>query len=317
MRLSADVLGMAEQRTNPLGERELVLRGLGIPVIEHLAATRDLFDAMDFADNRLMALGNFPRLLRLSSLSVTGNLLETIDATNLQKNLPNLKYLSLTDNRIRGLHQVTNIAKACPQLEQLTLNHNPVTQRQHYRLYVINKLPQLKVLDFIKVKQAERDRAKRLAQSAAGAALEGDVKLEARRSSKSDDDNKKEQTFYPGEGNSAQESFVTQFTSQQKIMIRTMIANATSPAEIERIEASVQKGIFPTTNNDVTTTTTPSTAADTTTIDPPENKTTITQTSSEEVENRKRKNNPTEDVPFKSDDSSAKRTHSSTTSSSK
>lgn len=137
MRLSADVLGsMAEQRTNPLGERELVLRGLGIPVIEHLAATRDLFDAIDFADNRLVLLGNFPRLLRLSNLSVTGNLVESIDASNLQKNLPNLKYLNLTDNRIRGLHQVANIAKACPNLEHLTLHHNPVTRKYQLPQYV-------------------------------------------------------------------------------------------------------------------------------------------------------------------------------------
>lgn len=53
MRLSAEVLSLSEQRSNALGEREIVLRGLSIPAIEHLAATRDLFDAIDLADNRI------------------------------------------------------------------------------------------------------------------------------------------------------------------------------------------------------------------------------------------------------------------------
>jgi len=54
MRLSTDVLSQAEQRSNALGERELVLRGSGIPCIEHLGASRDLFDAI------LNSIGKLP-----------------------------------------------------------------------------------------------------------------------------------------------------------------------------------------------------------------------------------------------------------------
>ena len=89
------------------------------------------------------------------------------------------------------------------------------------------------------MKEAERDKAKRLAMSAAGAALEGDVKFEAREAAES------AKTFTPGEGKSAKESFITNFTPEQKSQIRDMIANASSPAEIERIEASVKRGEFP------------------------------------------------------------------------
>lgn len=39
--------------------------------------------------------------------------------------------------------------------------------RQHYRLYAIQKIPSLKVLDFCKVTKAESEKAKRLAKSAA------------------------------------------------------------------------------------------------------------------------------------------------------
>lgn len=127
MRLSADILAQAEQRTNALNEREIILRGLAIPTIEHLAATRDQFDAMDFSDNTLSALTNFPRLLRLSSLSCSGNSIETVDGDNLKKNVPSLHFLNLSENKIAGLHEVTNIARGCPKLEFLTLMGNPVT----------------------------------------------------------------------------------------------------------------------------------------------------------------------------------------------
>ena len=95
------------------------------------------------------------------------------------------------------------------------------------------------MLDFTKITKTERDRADRLANSAAGAALESDVQGEARQ-------NGGAKTFVPGEGRSAEESFVTNFTPQQKDMIRQLIANAKSPAEIEEIERSVRRGIFPT-----------------------------------------------------------------------
>ena len=109
-------------------------------------------------------------------------------------------------------------------------------------MYAIKKIPTLRVLDFARITKTERDRAERLANSAAGAALESDVQGEARQNGGLDS----AKTFVPGEGRSAEESFVTNFTPQQKDQIRQMIANAKSPAEIEEIERSVRKGVFPT-----------------------------------------------------------------------
>lgn len=109
-------------------------------------------------------------------------------------------------------------------------------ERQHYRLYAIHRIPSLKVLDFAKISTSERDRAERLANSAAGAALESDVQQEAKATTK---------TFVPGEGESAEESFVTNFTPEQKETIRQMVATAKSPAEIDEIERSVRRGVFP------------------------------------------------------------------------
>ncbi len=107
--------------------------------------------------------------------------------------------------------------------------------RQHYRLYTIQSIPSLKVLDHQKITQSERDRAKRLAGSAAGAALESDIL----------DESKRQKTFTPGEGASAEESFVVNFSAEEKEQIRQLVANASSPEEIEEIERSVQRGVLP------------------------------------------------------------------------
>lgn len=244
MRLSAEVLSLSEQRSNAVGEREIVLRGLAIPAIEHLAVTRDQFDAIDLADNRVTRLENFPRMLRLSSLFISGNFIETVDAINLATNVPNLSNLVLTDNRIRCFREVANIATGCPKLEFLTLVGNPVMRRQHYRLYTISKIPSLKVLDFIKVKEKERCRSKCLAPSVVGTALEGDLRIESRDSSMTG-----VKTFTTGECPSMRESFLTNFTKQQQLYIKAMIANSSSLVEIERIETMVKRGEFPGTSD--------------------------------------------------------------------
>mmetsp|Transcript_15879 Transcript_15879/g.23879 ORF Transcript_15879/g.23879 Transcript_15879/m.23879 type:complete len:131 (-) Transcript_15879:753-1145(-) len=127
MRLSAEIISQSEQRTNPLGEREILIRGLSIPSIEHLAVTRDLFDAIDLTDNLITKITNFPKLNRLSSLSFAGNVVDSVDGMNLKKNVPNLKNLNLVGNKIQGLHVISSIGGGCPNLETLALVGNPVT----------------------------------------------------------------------------------------------------------------------------------------------------------------------------------------------
>jgi U2 small nuclear ribonucleoprotein A' len=111
--------------------------------------------------------------------------------------------------------------------------------RQHYRLYTIHRFPSLKSLDFARIKPAERDRALRLARSAAGAALEDDVQSE----------NSMVKSFVPGEGVDSQgggRSFVSaSFTGEQKEMIRTLLSKASSIREVEEIENAVRRGVLP------------------------------------------------------------------------
>ncbi len=129
MRLSAEVISQSEQRTNPLGEREILIRGLSIPAIEHLAVTRDLFDAIDLTDNLITKITNFPKLNRLCSLSLAGNVVDSVDGVNLKKNLPNLRNLNLVGNKVHGLHVISSIGDGCPSLETLALVGNPVTSK--------------------------------------------------------------------------------------------------------------------------------------------------------------------------------------------
>jgi U2 small nuclear ribonucleoprotein A' len=129
MRLSAELIGSSEQRTNDMGEREIILRGLAIPAIEHLGVTRDAFDAIDLTDNRLSRLENFPRLNRLTSLYLSGNVIETMDANNLAKNISHLIHLDLSYNRISTLFEVGNLGHSFPKLEILILDGNPVTSK--------------------------------------------------------------------------------------------------------------------------------------------------------------------------------------------
>lgn len=71
-------------------------------------------------------------------------------AENLEEHIPNLETLVLTGNHIEELTDVDGLA-GLQKLNTLCLMQNPVSARQHYRLYVIWKLPQLRLLDFRKV----------------------------------------------------------------------------------------------------------------------------------------------------------------------
>jgi len=98
------------------------------------------------------------------------------------------------------------------------------------------------------VKPAERDKAQRLAQSAAGAALNSDVQAEARQRLAANGTGTTAKTFEPGDvdDTTGGRSFVTaNFTTEQKEQIRHLLINATSAKEVEEIESSVRRGVLP------------------------------------------------------------------------
>lgn len=65
--------------------------------------------------------------------------------------LPKLETLVLTNNRLSNLVDLDSLATLV-NLQNLCLLDNLVTKKPNYRLHLIHKLPNLRLLDFKKVK---------------------------------------------------------------------------------------------------------------------------------------------------------------------
>ncbi|KAA0176961.1 hypothetical protein FNF27_01783 [Cafeteria roenbergensis] len=170
MKLTAEVVNSAPVRFNPLDERELCLRGLGISVIENLSATRDQFDCLDLTENQIRRLENFPRLRRLQTLLASGNFISRI-SPRLGEFLPKLDTLVLAGNRISTLAEVDALA-SCKALTCLSLERNDVARRPNYRRYVLHRFPALRVLDGTKVTRTDREDCEAFFRTEDGRALE-------------------------------------------------------------------------------------------------------------------------------------------------
>ena len=70
---------------------------------------------------------------------------------HLEENLPKLDTLIMTNNNIQELADIETLSTA-KTLTMLSLLHNPVVAKPNYRLFVIHRFPNLRVLDFKKVK---------------------------------------------------------------------------------------------------------------------------------------------------------------------
>ncbi|AWP02057.1 putative U2 small nuclear ribonucleoprotein A' isoform 4 [Scophthalmus maximus] len=216
VKLSAELIEQAAQYTNPVRDRELDLRGYKIPVLENLGATLDQFDTIDFSDNEVRKLDGFPLLRRLKTLLMNNNRICRI-GENLEQSLPSLTELVLTNNNIQELGDLDPLAS----VKTLSL----------LRLYVISKIPQIRVLDFQKVKLKERQEAEKMFKGKRGAQLAKDI---ARRT----------KTFTPGVA--AQLEKKRTGPSQADVeAVKIAIANASSLAEVERLKGMLQAGQIP------------------------------------------------------------------------
>lgn len=244
MRLTADLLREAPAYINPLMQRELGLRGYQIQVIENLGATQDQYQAMDFSGNMIAKLDNFPQLKRLESLLMTNNRIVRI-ARGLGKNFPTLDSLILSHNKLSKLRDLDALSDL-PKLTHLVLSGNPVCKNPDYRLYAIHRCPKLQILDFSKVKASEREAAK-VKFGDLKAILEDEAKRsetiqedeQAEAEGAKSDEEEADNTFEPGEG------MVKRLTAEQRQEIMEQIQNASSMAEVERLEQLLKGGAAP------------------------------------------------------------------------
>ena len=85
-------------------------------------------DCIDFTDNEIHALGNFPLSPRISTLLLARNRIATIQP-NVPNAIPNLKNLVLTSNMIAELSDL-DILSQFLRLTHVVLIDNPVTKKE-------------------------------------------------------------------------------------------------------------------------------------------------------------------------------------------
>ena len=157
VKLTSEVISRGFQYMNVSKEYELSLRGFKIMDIQNLSATNDQFACINLSDNSISEINYLPQLKKLKTLMLINNRISKIE-NDFAINCPFLTNLVLTNNKISDLKQIDNIA-SCKSLEKLYLVDNVVTKMKNYRLYVIYKIPTLRILDFQRVTKKEREEA--------------------------------------------------------------------------------------------------------------------------------------------------------------
>lgn len=85
-------------------------------------------DAIDFTDNDIQILGNFPLSPRIQTLLLARNRISTIQP-NLPNAIPKLKNLVLASNQLVELSDLDVLGKFA-RLTHLVLADNPVTKKE-------------------------------------------------------------------------------------------------------------------------------------------------------------------------------------------
>ncbi|RYP16851.1 hypothetical protein DL765_004872 [Monosporascus sp. GIB2] len=235
MRLTAELLQNSPSWLNALKERELELRGHRIPAIENLGVAGPQ-DAIDFVDNDIQVLGNFPLSPRIRTLLLQGNRVSSIQPT-LANAIPNLTNLQLESNNLRELADLDPLG-SFPRLTHLVLRDNPVTKKEHYRYWVLWRCRSVRFLDYQKVKDAERKRAEELFGTA-----EEPTDLASKLMGI------KSKTFDASLSSSssgvATKMSRMKLTDKEKKRLQDMIKKATSLDEITRLETMLREGRLP------------------------------------------------------------------------
>ncbi|KAI6382060.1 U2 snRNP complex subunit [Pyricularia grisea] len=237
MRLNADLINHSLSYLNPLKERELDLRGHRIPAIENLGVAGPQ-DAIDFTDNDILTLGNFPLSPRIRTLLLARNRIVSIQPT-LANAIPNLTNLQLTSNNLSELADLDPL-KGFKKLTHLVLMDNPVAKKENYRYWVLWRCPSVRFLDFQKVKQAEREHAKEIFGTEAEP-TELALKIIGTKSNSLD---KAAKTANAASTAGSKLSRI-KLTDEERQRLQERIKNAKSLDEILRLEKELNEGRLP------------------------------------------------------------------------
>lgn len=95
-----------------------------------------------------------PLLKRLRTLLLANNRISAI-SPSLYLSAPNLTTLTLTNNALAELGDLEPL-KDIRHLQYLSLLGNPVREKKHYREWLAWRLPNLRVLDFQRIREKVR-----------------------------------------------------------------------------------------------------------------------------------------------------------------
>ncbi|KAF5377612.1 hypothetical protein D9615_005125 [Tricholomella constricta] len=240
MKLTPELLAQAQAGLNAVKERQLDLRGYKIPTIENLGVTRDQHDAIDFTDNAIIALSNFPLLKRLQTLLLANNRI-TFISPSIHLSVPNLTTLILTNNNIVELGDLEPL-KELKHLKYISLLGNPVREKKWYREWLAWKIPGLRVLDFQRIRDKERQHAKALfltadnLPTALATTISTTVTTPSTKSLLTLDEPKL--AALPGKAGRL-------MSKEDQEKVKAAIAKATSVEEIRKLERSLREGYLP------------------------------------------------------------------------
>jgi len=235
MRLTAELVKNSLSYNNPLNERELDLRGHKIPNIENLGVAKDS-ECIDFTDNNIAQLANFPLSPRLQSLLCANNRISSI-SESMSKSVPNLHTLVLTNNNVAELADLDPL-QGFAKLTYVSLVGNPVANKENYRYWILWRCPQIRFLDFQKVKDAERSKAKELFGTV-DAPTELAWSIMAARSDKG-------AIFGAApSANGTGSNKRMKVTEEEKKRFQLLIQKAKTLAEVQRLEKAFNEGRLP------------------------------------------------------------------------
>jgi len=239
VKLTPELLGQVPSALNPIKERQLDLRGYKIPVIENLGVTKDQHDAIDLTDNSIITLGNFPLLKRLRTLLLANNRISAI-SPSIHLSVPNLTTLMLTNNNISELGDLEPL-RELKALKYLSLLGNPVREKKWYREWLAWRLHALRVIDFQRIRDKERETGKSLFLTAEGlpTALATTISTTVTTASKL-----AVTTDEPKPAVSASKAGRL-MSKEDADKVKAAIAKATSVEEIKRLERSLREGYMP------------------------------------------------------------------------
>ncbi|GJC79092.1 U2 small nuclear ribonucleoprotein A' [Colletotrichum liriopes] len=237
MRLTAELIKGSLSYLNPLKERELDLRGHRIPAIENLGVAGP-HDSIDFTDNDIQVLGNFPLSPRVQTLLLAHNRVSSIQPA-LPNAIPNLAQLVLASNQVAELADLDVLA-GFKRLTHLVLVDNPVTKKENYRYWVVWRCPSVRFLDYQKVKEAEREKARELF----GTAEEPTAEASKIMGIKSKQLDLAASNGAAGGGATSKLSRI-KLTDKEKERLKEMIKKADSLQEIIRLEKMLTEGTIP------------------------------------------------------------------------